>query len=141
ASHFAPQLLTQAVAHYRTHYQPSEDHPKPYVLAAINVVAAETDEAAESLFTRAELARVRTFLSRGRARDLSDDEAATLYVTPAAEQIRDMLRCTAIGGPERVRQELDRVAAHADADEIITVHPAPTPAERLTSVRLAAPQH
>ena len=64
-----------------------------------------------------------------------------LYDTPAGEQIREMLRYTAIGGPERVREELAVFARHADADELITVHPAPTPAERLESVRLAAPGH
>ena len=140
ASHFAPQLLTQAVAHYRGNYRPSEDHPEPYVLAAVNVVAAANDEAAEALFARAELERVRRFLSRGRERDLTPDEAVALYDTPAGEQIREMLRYTAIGGPERVRKELAAFAEHADADELITVHPAPTPAERLESVRLAAPQ-
>lgn len=139
ASHFAPQLLTQAVAHYRSHFQPSELHPEPHVIAAVNVVAAESDEAAEALFTRAELDRVRRFLSRGRTQELTADEAATLFDTPAGMQIRDMLRYTAIGGPERVRDELAAFARHADADELITVHPAPTPAERLTSVRLAAP--
>ena len=141
ASHFAPQLLTQAVAHYRGSYRPSEDHPEPYVLAAVNVVAAEDDAAAEALFARAELERVRRFLSRGRERDLTADEAAALYDTPAGEQIREMLRYTAIGGPRRVGDELAAFAEHADADELITVHPAPTPAERLESVRLAAPQH
>ena len=141
ASHFAPQLLTQAVAHYRGNYRPSEDHPEPYVLAAVNVVAADDDAAAEALFARAELERVRRFLSRGRERDLTAEEAAALYDTPAGEQIREMLRYTAIGGPRRVRDELAAFAEHADADELITVHPAPTPAERLESVRLAAPQH
>lgn len=138
ASHFAPQLLTQAVAYYRANYRPSEDHPKPYVLAAVNVVAAETDAAAEALFLRAELDRVRRFLSRGREHELTNDEAAALYDTPAGEQILEMLRYTAIGGPERVKEELAAFARHADADELITVHPAPTPAERLLSVRLAS---
>ena len=49
ASHFAPDLLTQAVGHYRSTYQPSERHPEPYVIAAVNVVAAETDDEAEAL--------------------------------------------------------------------------------------------
>lgn len=139
ASHFAPQLLTQAIAHYRASYQPSPAHPEPYVLAGVNVIAAASDSEAEALFTRAELERVRRFLSRGREHELSADEAATLYDTPAGLQIRDMLRYSAIGGPERVREELIAFARHADADELITVHPAPTPAERLTSVQLAAP--
>lgn len=139
ASHFAPQLLTQAVAYYRAHYRPSEDHPTPYVLAAVNVVAASDDDSAEALFARAELDRVRRFLSRGREQEFTADEARALYDTPAGEQIREMLRYTAIGGPERVREELAAFAKHADADELITVHPAPTPEERLRSVRLAAP--
>lgn len=139
ASHFAPQLLSQAIAHYRSNYRPSAEHPEPYVIAAVNVVAAETDEAAEALFSRAELDRVRRFLSRGRPQDLTAEEAAELYDTPAGLQIRDMLRYTAIGSPERVRQELAAFAEHADADELITVHAAPTPEERLTSVRLSAP--
>jgi len=139
ASHFAPQLLTQAVAHYRSTYRPSEDHPEPYVIAAVNVVAAETDDAAEALFAKAELERVRRFLSRGRERDLTEQEAVALYETPAGQQIREMLRYTAIGGPERVREELAAFAKHADADELITVHAAPSRAEQLESVRLAAP--
>ncbi len=139
ASHFAPQLLTQAVAHYRATFQPSEALAEPYVIAAVNVVAAEDDAAAEALFARAELDRVRRFLSRGRETELTADEAAALYDTPAGEQIREMLRYTAVGGPQRVREELAAFAAHADADELITVHPAPTPEERLASVRLTAP--
>lgn len=139
ASHFAPQLLTQAVAYYRAHYQPSESHPEPYVIAAVNVVAAADDDAAEALFVRAEFERVRRFLSRGREHDLTEQEAAALYDTPAGMQIREMLKYTAIGGPKRVREELAAFAAHADADELITVHPAPTQAEQLESVRVAAP--
>ncbi len=140
ASHFAPQLLTQAVAYYRAHYQPSAAHPEPYVIAAVNVVAAETDEAAEALFARAELERVRRFLSRGRELELTESEAAALYDTPAGQQIREMLHYTAIGTPQRVREELAAFAKHAEADELITVHPAPSRAEQLESVRLAAPQ-
>lgn len=139
ASHFSPQLLTQAVAHYRERFQPSEQSPEPYVFAGVNVVAAETDSAAESMFVRAELERVRRFLSRGRDRELTADEAAALSDTPAGRQIREMLRYTAIGGRDRVREELDAFAKYADADELITVHAAPTPAERLESVRLTAP--
>lgn len=139
ASHFAPQALTGAVAHYRAAYQPSEAHPEPHVIAGVNVVAADTDEAAEALFARAELDRVRRFLSRGRERELTADEAAPLLDTPAGQEIRGMLRYTATGGPKRVREELEAFATHADADELITVHVAPTRAEQLVSLRIAAP--
>lgn len=139
ASHFAPQALEAAVSHYRANYHPSEQHPEPYVIAGVNVVAAANDEEAEALFTRTELDRVRTFLSRGREVELTADEAAPLMDTPAGMEIRGMLKYTAIGGRERVHSELAAFAKHADADELITVHAAPTRAERLASVRIAAP--
>lgn len=139
ASHFAPQLLTTAVQHYRANYVPSVAHPTPYVSAGINVVAAATDEAAEALFARTELDRVRRFLSRGREQELTIDEAGALLDTPAGMEIRGMLKFTAIGNPERVRSELAAFAGFADVDELITVHAAPTRAEQLESVRLAAP--
>lgn len=139
ASHFAPQLLSGAVQHYRANFQPSELHPTPYVSAGVNVVAAASDEEAEAMFVRTEVDRVRRFLSRGREQELTADEASALVDTPAGIEIRGMLKYTAIGGPERVRAELEAFAKFADVDELITVHPAPTRAEQLESVRLTAP--
>ncbi|WP_025134410.1 LLM class flavin-dependent oxidoreductase [Leucobacter sp. PH1c] len=139
ASHFAPQLLTTAVQHYRANYTPSPEHPEPFVSAGVNVVAAASDAEAEAIFARTELHRVRTFLSRGREEPLTLDEAAGLLDTPAGREIRGMLQYTAIGGPERVREELAAFARHAEVDELVTVHAAPTRAEQLASVRIAAP--
>ncbi|WP_449283057.1 LLM class flavin-dependent oxidoreductase [Leucobacter sp.] len=139
ASHFAPQHLTSAVQHYRAHYVPSEAHPEPYVSAGVNVVAAESDGEAEALFARTEVDRVRRFLSRGRERELTVDEASALIDTPAGREIRGMLQYTAIGGRDRVREELEAFARFADVDELVTVHAAPTRREQLASVRIAAP--
>ena len=139
ASHFAPQSLGAAVQHYRDNYVPSASNPEPYVIAGVNVVAAESDAEAEALFARTEIERVRRFLSRGREIELTEAEALQLFDAPAAQEIRKMLTYTALGGPERVRDELAAFARHAQADELITVHPAPTRAEQLTSLRIAAP--
>ena len=139
ASHFAPQALSSAVQHYRSHYVPSEAHPEPYVSAGVNVIAAASDAEAEALFARAEVDRVRRFLSRGREQELTVDEASQLVDTPAGREIRGMMQYTAIGGPERVREELEAFAKFADVDELVTVHAAPTRAEQLESVRIAAP--
>src|SRR5690606_29259425 len=98
ASPFAPQALGAVISHYRDNYHPSAEHPEPYVIAGVNVVAADTDAEAEELFARTELNRVRTFLSRGRERELTMEEAKPLMQTPAGHQIRDMLRHTAVGG-------------------------------------------
>lgn len=139
ASHFAPQLLRNAVQHYRDNFTPSAQLSEPYVSAGVNVVAADTDLEAEELFKRTELNRVRSFLSRGREQELTMAEAEALYDTPAGVQIREMMQYTAIGGPERVREELAAFAKHANVDELVTVHAAPTRAEQLASIRIAAP--
>lgn len=138
ASHFAPQALQSAVQHYRTNYRPSAAHPEPYVSAGVNVIAAANDEEARQLFGRAELERIRGFLSRGREVPLTLEQAESIRDTPAATEIRQMLRYTAVGGPERVQEQLTEFAKLADADELVTVHPAPTRAEQLESVRLGA---
>ena len=42
ASHFAPDLLESAVAAYRREFQPSAQLDQPYVIAGVNVIAADT---------------------------------------------------------------------------------------------------
>src|SRR5690606_31096265 len=51
ASHFAPDMLIDALAIYRERFQPSEALEKPYVMVGVMGVAAETDNEAARLFT------------------------------------------------------------------------------------------
>src|SRR3954465_12742630 len=54
ASHFAPDALMPALQAYRERFQPSEQLQRPYAMVGVNVIAAETDEAARQLFTSAQ---------------------------------------------------------------------------------------
>ena len=49
ASHFAPALMMQALEIYRRSYRPSADHPEPYAILGVNIIAAETDDDARLL--------------------------------------------------------------------------------------------
>ncbi len=51
ASHFAPTHLKEALQIYRENFKTSKFLEKPYVIAGINVVAAPTQEEAETLST------------------------------------------------------------------------------------------
>src|SRR5690606_4622689 len=51
ASHFAPAEMERAIAQYRERFEPSEYMQKPYVMLGLNVIAADTDEEANYLFT------------------------------------------------------------------------------------------
>jgi luciferase family oxidoreductase group 1 len=136
ASHFAPESLQRAVAIYRAEFQPSEQLGAPYVIAAVNVLAANSDSDAQSQLQRVMRSRVARFLVKDR--DLTDDEADALLASPQGRQIAGMMRYLAVGTPNTVREYLSAFAEHADADELITAHASPTVEERLRSLDLTA---
>jgi luciferase family oxidoreductase group 1 len=136
ASHFAPQALRQAVAIYRHEFQPSAQLAEPYVLAAANVVAADTAEEAEHQHLQVLRSRVARFVARGRR--LTDHEADQVLASPQGQQVADMMRHTAVGTGAAVREQLESFALHADADELILVHAARSLDERLRSLDLVA---
>ncbi|MDN4482698.1 LLM class flavin-dependent oxidoreductase [Demequina lignilytica] len=139
ASHFAPQALAEAVALYRGTYQPSAAHPAPYVIAGVNVVAAEDGDDARDQLAAARRQRVRSMIARGPvARDHSDQEIDAFLATPQGASIAAMMSKAAVGTPSEVRASLASFAEEARADELITVHPSLDPAARLRSVELAA---
>src|SRR6201984_3708535 len=51
AAHFAPEYLYAAAQLYRAQFRPSEVLREPYLMVAVQVIAAVTDEAARRLFT------------------------------------------------------------------------------------------
>ena len=118
ASHFAPTHLEQAVSTYRETYQPSEQHPEPYVIAAVNVTAADTNELAREHFTTVARARVRSMAVRGRA-TITDEQLDAIMNSPSGRQIVDMLRYTAIGTGSEVRDFLNDFTQTAQADELM----------------------
>ncbi len=53
AGHFAPQQMQAAFSIYRQNFQPSAQWQEPYMMACVNVIAADTDEEANYLATSA----------------------------------------------------------------------------------------
>ena len=135
ASHFAPGSLRDAMAIYRDEFQPSTQLAEPHAMAALNVVAAETDDEAAAQFLVALRARVSRFLGAG---DLSDDDADRLIASPQGRQIAQMMHYSAVGGPATVGEYVAAFAEHASADELIVAHAAPSVEQRLRSVELLA---
>ena len=136
ASHFAPQALESAVATYRREFQPSAQLETPYVIAGVNVVAADTADAAQEA-----LQGVRRNLAVGlfgRGRTFSDEEADLLLQQGAGHHVGSMLTHTAVGTPRQVGDFLERCREQADADELIVAHQSPTTEGRLRSVELTA---
>lgn len=137
ASHFAPTHLTQATAYYRENFQPSERHPEPYVIAAVNVTAADSREDAERQTRLVRRERVRALAARGN-RDISDANLDQLVASPAGQQIVEMLHYSAVGTGEEVREYLDGFTRLAQADELMVSVLAPTGEENLRTMEILA---
>jgi luciferase family oxidoreductase group 1 len=136
ASHFAPGALQDAVALYRRQFRASQQLARPYVIAGVNVVAADSADEARAHFTTVRRWRVKALLGRGRS--LGDAEVDALLESPEGRHVAHMGLYSAVGTAAQVQDYLTKFARHADADELMTVHPSPTSAARLRSLELTA---
>ena len=136
ASHFAPAALEAAVDVYRRKFQPSKQLQAPYVIAGVNVLAADDRADAEAAARKVWLTRVKALIGRGQG--WSDAQAQAVLESPAGQSLREMGRYSAIGTAAEVRAYLEGFAKKAQADELMTVHPAQALEARLRSVELLA---
>jgi luciferase family oxidoreductase group 1 len=141
ASHFAPDDLDDAIAAYRSEFKPSAQLEAPYVIAGVNVTAADTTEAARSQFQRVRRARAASLFARRigvSPAEITDEQADELLASGAAAHVDHMLSYSAVGTPQEVSGYLDGFLRKTGADELIVVHHAPGIEDRLRSVTLLA---
>jgi luciferase family oxidoreductase group 1 len=138
ASHFAPAALHQALEVYREGFKPSAQLEKPYAIAGVGVVAAQTREGAETQLEATRRARARNLFSRGDGRKLSEEEVDAILASPRAYAVEEMLTYTAVGTAAEASAYLERFGEETGADELITVHYADSVANRVRSVELLA---
>lgn len=138
ASHFAPDMMEEAVALYRQRFTPSARLAQPYVMLGLNVVAADTDAQARFLFTSHQQQFVA--LRRGRPGQFPPPVAETEGLWTPAEQagIDRALACAVVGGPDTLRAGLSRFIERHHPDELMIVSAIHDHAARLHSFALAA---
>lgn len=119
ASHFAPEALMDALAIYRQRFETSAQLDRPYAMAGVNVIAAETDAEARYLFSSAQQAFTNIFRNaRGKLPPPIDD--IDTYWSPAEKaQASRMLQRSFVGSPETIRRELEAFMAETGVDEIM----------------------
>ena len=136
ASHFAPQLLIQALDTYRAEFQPYEQHPAPYVIAALNVIGADSAAEAEQIAAGNRREFIRGTIGKGH--NLTDAQADQLLRQGAEQHFESLFTHTAIGTIADVSAYLHHLQQLTDADELITSHLAPDLDSRVRSVAVAA---
>ncbi|WJY18907.1 LLM class flavin-dependent oxidoreductase [Alteriqipengyuania flavescens] len=138
AAHFAPDHLDEALAVYRRNFQPSETLDRPHVMVAMNVFAAETDEAAQTLSTSQlqSFVRLRTGTPGKLAPPIANYRDT---LDPMARRMLDHVsQASAVGSPATVREQVETFARRTQADEIIVAGATYDPEAREVSLRLTA---
>jgi luciferase family oxidoreductase group 1 len=138
ASHFAPDLLMQALEIYRESYRPSAEWPKPHAMVGLNVIAADTDDEAAFHYTSIQ----QRFLGmvRGVRGPLPRPVVSMdgLWNERERAQVERMLAVSVVGSPDTVRRGLQALAERTGADELIIAGAMHDHAARLRSYALTA---
>ncbi len=138
ASHFAPDHLMQAMELYRTTFKPSAQLQKPYAMAGVNVIAADSDAEAQRLFTSlqmrfADMARgVRGYMKP------PIDDIENYWSGPEKGQAQRMLACSFAGSTETLRHKLAAFMESTGVDELMVATAVYDHGARLKSYALLA---
>ena len=119
ASHFAPELLMEALRAYREGFRPSEQLAQPHAMVALNVVGADTDAEAQRLFTSMQMQSADILRGRrGKLQPAIDDFA--LYASVEERQaVAHKLSCSIVGSQETLTRGLAAWVEKTGADELI----------------------
>lgn len=138
ASHFAPAMLEEAIATYRTTFRPSQWLAKPYFMMAAGVCAAETHEEAWYLRSSQLLAFARLRTGRPGKLPLPTGDLSSEIPAAVMAQVQQALSCSATGSPETVRRDLGALVAKYQPDELMVTGMIHNHAARLKSFEISA---
>lgn len=138
ASHFAPDLLVQALQIYRAQFRPSEALRKPHAMVGVNVIAADSDEQAAVLATS--LQQRFLGMQRGQRGPLPRPVPSMDGLWNAQERagVERMLAASALGAPHTVARQLAGLIERTHADELIVATAVHAHGARLRSYELLA---
>jgi len=138
AGHFAPRLVREALHVYRENFQPSVVLEKPYAILGVPMIAADTDSEARYLATTSHQ-RILALL-RGQPLWLKPpvEDMTPLWSPQEEAMVKDFLGLAIVGGPDRVREELERLSRELPVDEFMFTVDLYDPAARIRVLELLA---
>ncbi|MEP7367848.1 MAG: LLM class flavin-dependent oxidoreductase [Acidobacteriota bacterium] len=138
ASHFAPELLFQALSIYRDQFQPSQYLAAPYAIAGVPLVAAETDAEAQRLAT----SPIQRFLSLIRGHGVFTPPPIDSMEGPWSHDerriVESKMAVALVGGPDTIRHKAAEFVRATGVDEVIFTSDIYDHAARLRSFEIGA---
>jgi luciferase family oxidoreductase group 1 len=121
AAHFAPEYLDRAALLYQEQFQPSAACAEPYLIVAVQVIAAASDAEARRLFTTPQQRFLR--LIRNQPVELLEpvDSMNGLWTEWEREAVRAKLGAAIVGSDATVQAGLKKLVRETGASEVIAV--------------------
>lgn len=138
ASHFAPAMLDQALAIYRSTFQPSAYLSKPHVMVLAGICAADTDEEATYLRSSQLLAFARLRSGNPGKLPRPSHDIGQEIPGPVLAQVQQALSCSATGSPQAVAERLGDLVSRYQPDELMLTGMIHDHAARIRSFQIAA---
>jgi luciferase family oxidoreductase group 1 len=137
ASHFAPALMMDAIAVYRSRFEPSDDLDQPHLMLGVNVVAAATD--AEARFLASSGRQAFASLRQGRPIELPPPSKEwERDASPDMPDAADATRVSFVGSASTIAEPIAAFVARTQADELIVVSHIYDHGARLRSYEITA---
>lgn len=121
ASHFAPTHFKAALKWYRNNFQPSEHLQEPYVIACVNVIAAETQQEAAQIATSFNQFAVGVIRGTRNPLPAPVKRMDGLWTEYEAAAVQQMMAYTFIGDPMAVEKDLQGFLDESQVDELMVV--------------------
>jgi hypothetical protein len=119
ASHFAPAQFRAAIKIYRNNFKPSEILEKPYVMACVNILAADTDEEANELL-KSLISLFVGIITNKRKPLKPGGKLPEVYQIPEVRQaVNNMLACTFYGSKETLKKNLSVFIEETEVNELM----------------------
>ncbi|MCM2563636.1 LLM class flavin-dependent oxidoreductase [Lutimaribacter sp. EGI FJ00015] len=138
ASHFAPAMLEEALAVYRSTFRPSDRLDKPYVMMAAGVCAAPTDAEAAYLRSSQLLAFARLRTGRPGKLPFPTHDVDREIPAPIMAQVQQALSCSATGSAAKVKEHLGGIIDAFQPDELMVTGMIHDHTARVRSFEIAA---
>lgn len=140
ASHFAPDMLMEALAIYRARFEPSATLDRPHAMVAVNLFAADTEAEARRIYSSAQ--QQFASLRRGTPGKLPPpvDDIEAWWSSPAEKMMveRALGTMAAVGTPDQVAAKLSEIIRATQADELILAGQIYDHAARLRSFQIGS---
>ena len=138
ASHFAPDLMRQALDIYRSRFEPSAQLDRPYAMLGANVLAADTDAQARYHFTSQQQSFIN--LRRGSPGQVPPpiDDIDTYWSPAEKAMVERSLAVSFVGSPDTIAHGLASFLESLKPDELMITAHIYDQAARLRSIELIA---